>query len=254
MITRTAERRVRARARRRDLAVLLGSVLALAAIQARPAAAQTYDSLVRDAQQQLAKMNEFASLEAESRRMLKAGRFDDARDIAQRALALNVANRRANALLGEIDAAERAAVPPPPVAPPPPARSSGSPALAPDRGAPSRVVAPPRRDRPTPADAGRVAQAQAVRQALRAYFTGDYVAVLALQQASTGTEPPRLLFYAACSEVALGLLEKGSAGERFERAQGLYARAMESGLPFTRDRLLVSPRVLDVLDDKAPAR
>jgi hypothetical protein len=229
-------------------------VLLLVAVPVRPASAQTYDSMMRDAQQQLAKMNEFASLESESRRRLKAGRFDEARQIARQALALNVANRRANALLADIDAAERAAAPVP--TPAPPARESGT-AVPTRPPGPGRAPVPPREPRGRaaarpPVDAGGGRAAQVLQQALRAYFAGDYAAVLDLRQAAEGREPARLLLYAACSEVALGLLDQATAGERFARAQVWYERATSASPATALDRRVISPRIMEVLEQRAP--
>lgn len=235
-----------------------------------PAAAQqpgSFESMAKDAHRQLELMNEFAALESQSRRRLKDGDFEEARRLARQALALNVSNRRARALMDEIDAGERAArpareanvtprtrppapvpnveaprVPSAPSPPPPPAVSRTPAASVPPRAA------------PVPAPATRGARPDEVeRAALRAYLSGDYGAVVATRDAAGDAAPPRLWFYAACSEAALGLLDPTSEAEqRFERARQLFARAIASGHTFSADRRAISPRVLTVLQGATP--
>lgn len=227
----------------------LARVAIVAAIASVPppvlVAQQSINSLVSDARSELERMNEFGKLESQSRQLMKDGRFDEARRVAMRAMELNVSNRRAKLLLGDIDAAEKAAAPPPPVGP---VREPGArrPEGVPPRG---RTDVPVDRGRADRARSGEVAgrAAQAVRDTVRAYLSGDYAAALAVSQAAGDSAPPRVWLYAACSEVALGLLDRAEADQRFARARELFARAQASGQAFTADRQVISPRVWDVL-------
>ncbi len=225
---------------------LLAALLAAGAVVAPAGAAaqQSINSLVTDARSELERMNEFGRLESQSRQFLKEGRFGEARRVAMQALALNVSNRRAKLLLGDIDAAEKAAAPAPP-----PVREPASRRADRDDTGPSGPAPPvaPRADRgrPTPETGAR--GAQALREVVRAYLTGNYAAALTASSAAGDNAPPRVWLYAACSEASLGLLDAREADAHFARARELYARAQASGSDFAADRRVISPRVWDVL-------
>lgn len=226
--------------RSRSWLVCVAVVLAVAGV---PAAAisgaggqQSINSLVTDARSELERMNEFGRLESQSRRLIKEGRFGEARQVAMRALDLNVSNRRAKLLLADIDTAEKAAAP----EAPPPGRE---PVVS--RPAAGSTVPRPERLRPLPEPAGR--NQRVVRDIVRAYLTGDYAAAVSASASAGDQAVPRIWLYAACSEAALGLLDKATAEAHFARARELYARAQASGLAFTADRQVISPRIWDVL-------
>jgi hypothetical protein len=213
-----------------------------AAAPARAEAQQSINSLVTDARSELERMNEFGRLESQSRQMLKDGRFAEARRIAMRALDLNVSNRRAKLLLGDIDAAEKAATPAP--AREPAIRRADREADL-SRGSTPAATTRADRGRAAPEAAGR--GTQAVREVVRAYLSGEYAAALTASAAAGDSAPPRVWLYAACSEASLGLLDAREADARFARARELYAKAQASGASFAADRRVISPRVWDVL-------
>lgn len=231
--------------RSRSWLVCVAVVLAVAGV---PAAAisgaggqQSINSLVTDARSELERMNEFGRLESQSRQLIKEGRFGEARQVAMRALDLNVSNRRAKLLLADIDTAEKAAAP----ESPPPGREPAVSRPAVSRPAVGGTVPGPERLRPLPEAAGR--NQRVVRDIVRAYLTGDYAAAVSASASAGDQAAPRIWLYAACSEAALGLLDKATAEAHFARARELYARAQASGLAFTADRQVISPRIWDVL-------
>lgn len=225
------------------------AALAVAAVVTVPGRAlagqQSINSLVSDARSELERMNEFGKLESQSRQLVKENRFDEARRVAMRALALNVSNRRAKILLADIDAAEKAAAPPPPAS----IRTAGAAERdpsAPRTTTPARVGESRTAAARAPADGGARAS-QVVREVIRAYLGGDYAAALSAAAAAGEGAPPRAWLYAACSEAALGLLDARAADEHFGRARNLYAKAQASGQAFTADRQVISPRIWEVL-------
>ncbi|MCU0257381.1 MAG: hypothetical protein MUF60_11650 [Vicinamibacterales bacterium] len=232
------------------LAVAAVAALAMSAALAAPAGAgsagqQSINSLVSDARSELERMNEFGKLESQSRQLLKEHRFAEARRVALRALDLNVSNRRAKILLGDIDAAEKAA------APPSPGRSASAGPAAREPSAPRAASAGDRGGRATAAARGAVESgargSQAVREVIRAYLGGDYAAALSASAAAGDGAPPRVWLYAACSEAALGLLDARASEQHFARARDLYAKAQASGQSFAADRQVISPRIWEVL-------
>ena len=183
------------RLRWRLLAALLAA--GMVGAPASAAAQQSINSLVSDARSELERMNEFGRLESQSRQLLKEGRFGEARRVAMQALALNVSNRRAKLLLGDIDAAEKAAAPAPGASREPASRRAEREAAAPS--SPTLPSAPRAdRGRPTPEPGGR--GTQALREVVRAYLTGNYSAALTASAAAGDNAPPRVWLYAACSE------------------------------------------------------
>ena len=230
------------RLRWRLLAAVLGAGVVLA--PAGAAAQQSINSLVSDARSELERMNEFGRLESQSRQLLKEGRFGDARRVAMQALALNVSNRRAKLLLGDIDAAEKAAAPAPPPVREPASRRADREATWPSAPTPP---AAPRADRGRPTSETGARGVQTLREVIRAYLSGDYAAALPASAAAGDSASPRVWLYAACSEASLGLLDAREAEAHFARARELYARAQASGSDFAADRRIISPRVWDVL-------
>ena len=91
------------------------------------------------------------------------------------------------------------------------------------------------------------------RSALRAFYSGDYSQALALlgDARLKAVETPRRLFYEACSNAALGLLEGPEGEARMLTARAEFARANGLGASFAVDRRYLSPRILAALRDGA---
>jgi hypothetical protein len=95
-----------------------------------------------------------------------------------------------------------------------------------------------------------LAVAKTERTALLAFYEGDYAKTIALLQPySAGADAsPRLLFYLACSNVAVGLLEGPAGGPRIKEAREFYARARVEAAALAVDRRFVSPTILVYLE------
>jgi hypothetical protein len=95
-----------------------------------------------------------------------------------------------------------------------------------------------------------LASSQLERDALRAFYSGDYSASANLLErlVKDASDPARGYFYLACSNAAMGLLA-GAAGEpQIARAQTQYARVRARQKDFDVDRRYISPRILQALD------
>jgi tetratricopeptide (TPR) repeat protein len=91
------------------------------------------------------------------------------------------------------------------------------------------------------------------RTGLRAFYQGDYAGALAvLEQAPAAQQTPRMLFYMACSHVALAITTGDADGRRRQAARDLLARSRPGQNALALDRQYISPRVLDVLEGRAP--
>lgn len=93
------------------------------------------------------------------------------------------------------------------------------------------------------------------RLALRQFFAGNYQQVVTmLTPASAGADAsPRVLFYLACSQAALALLQGRQDGEEVRAARELFARVRGQLGGLAPDRRLVSPKVLELLEGPSRA-
>jgi hypothetical protein len=87
------------------------------------------------------------------------------------------------------------------------------------------------------------------RTAMRRFYSGQYKQALETMSPLLGQSggSPRIYFYAACSNAALGLLE-ANGDERLKAARELFAKARPFANELAADRRFVSPRILEVLD------
>ena len=89
------------------------------------------------------------------------------------------------------------------------------------------------------------------RQALSAFYHGDYRGALTMLERATSQDPrpsPRDFLYMACSEAALALLDGRDVASRMEHARALFARARPQENDFSLDRQYISPRLLRELE------
>jgi len=85
------------------------------------------------------------------------------------------------------------------------------------------------------------------REGLSAFYRGNYQGALdALARIADDVRTPRDLFYQACSNAAIGLMQNDKA--RLERARALFLQARSKDNPFTVERKYVSPKIVGVLD------
>ena len=89
------------------------------------------------------------------------------------------------------------------------------------------------------------------RAALRAFFEGNYRTALTLldNTALKQNPTPRRLFYLACSNAALGLLEGDKGRSRITAARVQFAQAKGLDSQFAVDRRYISPRILATLEN-----
>ena len=87
------------------------------------------------------------------------------------------------------------------------------------------------------------------KAALQAFFQGNYLTALSLLDDSAFKQnpTPRRLFYIACSNAALGLLEGEKGRGRITAARIQFAQANGLDSQFAVDRRYISPRILDTL-------
>lgn len=106
-----------------------------------------------------------------------------------------------------------------------------------------------------PAPPATVQQAGLERQALIAFYSGDYVAaerVLA-PLLDNGTLTPRGHLYLACSYAAGALIGGRDAQARLQRARDVYQRVASKSASFTADWPFISPRVREALGARGPS-
>jgi hypothetical protein len=99
-----------------------------------------------------------------------------------------------------------------------------------------------------------LASITAIRSALRAFFGGDYQQTLRLLEplSRNPDATPRMLFYLACSNVALALLEGPKGQVRLEQGRQLYARVRANASELASDRRFISPQILQALERRGP--
>jgi len=189
----------------------------------------------------------FELLLTNASRELAAKRLTTARQAANDAKALGIDAVRADALLKRIDVED--------------AVESTRAALAAGNVADARRLA----DRVRSLDAANTelpailkqidqlvaasATAALERTAMRRFYSGQYRQALETMSpllAQSGGSP-RIYFYAACSNAALGLLEP-NGDERLKAARELFAKARPFANELAADRRFVSPKILEVLD------
>jgi tetratricopeptide (TPR) repeat protein len=97
---------------------------------------------------------------------------------------------------------------------------------------------------------GRLSVREKERGALRYYYTGDYAQARPLFEGLVSANPTsgRPLFYLACIEAALSVLDSSAQPDRLQKARDLFARAGRFGDNFAVDRKFVSPRLLEILE------
>jgi hypothetical protein len=113
------------------------------------------------------------------------------------------------------------------------------------------LPAAPAKEPQPPAAAAPARATAAEREALRALLSGNYQAALRLSTrgASAANPSPRLLYYAAWGNAALGMLSGGARGQRMILlAQQQFARARAADPNgFAAESRYISPRLLQTL-------
>ena len=106
-----------------------------------------------------------------------------------------------------------------------------------------------------PAPPGAIQRAGAERQAMMAFFVGDYAtAELVLAPLlEAGTLTPRGHLYLACSYAASALLGGRDAASKLQRARDLYQEVATAGGAFDADWQYISPRVREALGARGPS-
>jgi hypothetical protein len=90
------------------------------------------------------------------------------------------------------------------------------------------------------------------RSGLGAFYRGNYREALGtLGKVPAELTSPRVLFYLACSNAALALLEGEKGTTRLQRARELFRRARPQENTFAVDRKYISPRIIRVLEGAA---
>jgi len=96
------------------------------------------------------------------------------------------------------------------------------------------------------------------RAGLRAFYQGEYTKALDVleripKNAASSVARERVVFYLACSNAAIALLEGDKGKERLDKARKLYQLAEPGKHPFTLDRKHISPEILGALEKDAKA-
>jgi hypothetical protein len=85
--------------------------------------------------------------------------------------------------------------------------------------------------------------------AVTAFYKGNYQAALGtFARMSPSQITPRVLFYQACTNAALALVEGPAGASRLTRARALYARSDPKRNSFERHRRFVSPQIIRALE------
>ena len=194
------------------------------------------------------------ALLAQASRAMANGAFADARGLAGQARALGVDIAAADAMLRRIVAAERTA------------RNSETQGqitatlgqrnwsaaadlvdrLAREGGDPAFVTAARGAiSRGLEQDAARGLE----RAAVTAFYKGNYQAALGTFARMPRSQiTPRVLFYQACTNAALALVEGPAGAPRLTRARALYAQSDPQRNSFARHRRFVSPQIISALE------
>ena len=106
-----------------------------------------------------------------------------------------------------------------------------------------------------PAPPGMVQRAGAERQAMVAFFAGDYATAeqTLAPLLDAGTLTPRGHLYLACSYAASALLGGRDAASRLQRARDVYQQVAATGVSFDGDWQYISPRVREALGARGPS-
>jgi tetratricopeptide (TPR) repeat protein/predicted Ser/Thr protein kinase len=97
------------------------------------------------------------------------------------------------------------------------------------------------------------------RAGLRAFYQGEYAKALDVLEripktAVSSVQRERVVFYMACSNAALALLEGRKGALRLDKARKLFQLAQPEKNPFTLDRKHISPEILGALEGRALAQ
>jgi len=129
------------------------------------------------------------------------------------------------------------------------ALASRSPTPAPQTPVPIATPAPERKPL-TESD-------KMVRAGLRAFYQGEYGRALDVlehipKNAASSVARERVVFYMACTQAAMALLEGAKGTQRLEKARKLYQLAEPARNAFTLDRKHISPEILGALEGSRP--
>jgi tetratricopeptide (TPR) repeat protein len=103
---------------------------------------------------------------------------------------------------------------------------------------------------PSPSPGGRTPSTADVQGTFEAFYGGRYEDAGRLFEqlaAQDARERPRFLFYAACSQAALGLLRGDSGRDRLDRARRLYGEGGAAAARLASRDSFVSPRIIEAL-------
>jgi hypothetical protein len=100
-----------------------------------------------------------------------------------------------------------------------------------------------------------IQRAGSERQAMIAFFSGDYAAAEAVLAPllEAGTLTPRGHLYLACSYAASALLGERDARSKLQRARDVYERVSTQDATFEADWQLISPRVREAIGARGPS-
>ena len=106
-----------------------------------------------------------------------------------------------------------------------------------------------------PAPPATVHRSASERQALIAFYAGDYASAerMLAPLLDEGTLTPRGHLYLACSYAASALLGGRDAAGRLQRARDVYQRVSSKSATFAADWPFISPRVRDALGARGPS-
>ena len=106
-----------------------------------------------------------------------------------------------------------------------------------------------------PASSRPATRASTERDALLAFFSGDYgrTEQLLAPLFESGTLTPRGHLYLACSYAASGMLRGRDGQVRLQRARDVYKQALAKSAVFTADWKFISPRLRDALEARGPS-